>query len=76
MYVRCHPCRVALERRSSSEVDIDDTSKKSTMKPARTSTQSGTNNVSQDNDSDSDVDVDSEPGEISQNENAANMEIQ
>ena len=67
---------MALERRSSSEVDIDDTSKKSTMKPARISTQSGTNNVSQDNDSDSDIDVDSEPEEISQDENVANTEIQ
>ena len=46
------------------------------MKAARSSTQSGTNHVSQDNDSDSAIDVDSEPEEISQDENAANMEIQ
>ena len=46
------------------------------MKPARISSWSGTNNVSKDNDSDSDVDVDSEPEEISQDENVANMEFQ
>ena len=67
---------MALERRSSSEVDIDDTSKKSTMKPERIFSQSDTNNVSKDNDSDSDIDVDSEPEEIPQGENADNMEFQ
>ena len=46
------------------------------VKPARISSQSGTNNVSKDNDSDSDVDVDSEPEEISQDENVVNMEFQ
>ena len=74
--VCCHACQVALERRLSSEVDIDDTSKKSIVKPARISSQSGTNNLSKDNDSDSDVDVDSEPEEISRDENVANMEFQ
>ena len=46
------------------------------VKPARISFQSGTDNVSKDNDSDSDVDVNSEPEEISQDENVANMEFQ
>ena len=67
---------MALERRSSSEENIDDTSMKPTMKPAKTSSQSGTNHVSKDRDSDSDMDVDSEPEEISHDENAANMEFQ
>ena len=58
IYVCCHPCQVALETRSSSEVDIDDTSKKSMVKPARISSQLGTNiETSKDNDSDSDVHV-------------------
>ena len=46
------------------------------MKPAGISSQSGTNNVSKDNDCDSDVDVDSELEEISQDENAVNIEFQ
>ena len=76
IYVHCHPCRVALERRLSSEVDIDDTSKKSMVKPARMSSQLDATNVSKDNDSDSDIDADSEPEEISQDEDVANVEFQ
>ena len=65
---------MALERRSSLVFNSDGTTKKSMMKPARISSQSGTSNVSKDNDSDSGVD--SEPEEIPQDENAANMEFQ